>query len=276
MAIARALINRQMMILADGPAGNLDPDLALEIMNLFREINAAGTTVLVATHDRELIRQVGCRAIMLDQGVIVEETLAAGDVSTYLVSSGATDEDEYERSTSSDTTGWGSVDQVGPLGLVEVTETVTDDSLATELHDVDDALEGVLSQWAAAAEMSVYLGDDVTPQARATVEQMLRESDLVTEYEFVSKEDALARFARDFVELAPVAEQGRENPMPRRSRRACRRGRTMLRPSWASWRRELRRCLVSTTSGSTSAGSSVLRRRMAWCAASGSLSCSCS
>jgi cell division transport system permease protein len=75
-------------------------------------------------------------------------------------------------------------------------------------------LEGVLSQWAAAAEMSVYLSDDVTPQARATVEQMLRESDLVTEFEFVSKEDALARFARDFVELAPVADQGGGNPIP--------------------------------------------------------------
>ena len=67
-------------------------------------------------------------------------------------------------------------------------------------------LEEVLSQWAAAAEMSVYLGDDVTPQARATVEQMLRESDVVTEYEFVSKEEALARFTRDFVELAPVVD----------------------------------------------------------------------
>ena len=44
-------------------------------------------------------------------------------------------------------------------------------------------LDGLLKQWAAAAEMSVYLGDDVTPEARATVEQMLRESDLVTEFE---------------------------------------------------------------------------------------------
>jgi cell division transport system ATP-binding protein len=68
VAVARALINRQMMVLADEPTGNLDPDLALEIMNLFRKINATGTTVLVATHDRELIRQVGCRAIMLDRG----------------------------------------------------------------------------------------------------------------------------------------------------------------------------------------------------------------
>ena len=72
VAIARALINDPMLILADEPTGNLDPDLSLEIMNLFREINARGTTVLVATHDRELISRVGRRAVTLDHGQIVE------------------------------------------------------------------------------------------------------------------------------------------------------------------------------------------------------------
>ena len=72
VAIARALINDPMLILADEPTGNLDPDLSLEIMNLFREINARGTTVLVATHDRELIGRVGRRSVTLDHGQIVE------------------------------------------------------------------------------------------------------------------------------------------------------------------------------------------------------------
>ena len=57
-----------MLILADEPTGNLDPDLSLDIMNLLREVNARGTTVLIATHDRELIRRVGRRAIALDHG----------------------------------------------------------------------------------------------------------------------------------------------------------------------------------------------------------------
>jgi cell division transport system ATP-binding protein len=72
VAIARALVNDPVLLIADEPTGNLDPDLSLEIMNLLREINAGGTTVLVATHDRELIRLVGRRTVTLEQGRMVE------------------------------------------------------------------------------------------------------------------------------------------------------------------------------------------------------------
>ena len=72
VAIARALVNDPQLVLADEPTGNLDPDLSLEIMNLFREMKARGTTVVVATHDRELIRRVGRRAITLEHGHLSE------------------------------------------------------------------------------------------------------------------------------------------------------------------------------------------------------------
>ena len=71
VAIARAVVNEPALLLADEPTGNLDPDLAVEIMRLFREINARGTTVLVATHDRDLIERMQRRTIILERGSVV-------------------------------------------------------------------------------------------------------------------------------------------------------------------------------------------------------------
>lgn len=68
VAIARALINEPMLLLADEPTGNLDPEMAQEIMRLFEEVNARGTTVLVATHDRDMIQRLGKRVIALERG----------------------------------------------------------------------------------------------------------------------------------------------------------------------------------------------------------------
>ena len=80
VAIARALVNEPQLVLADEPTGNLDPDLSLEIMNLFRDINAGGTTVLVATHDRELIKWVGRRTVHLEHGRVLEVPASTGEI----------------------------------------------------------------------------------------------------------------------------------------------------------------------------------------------------
>jgi cell division transport system ATP-binding protein len=71
VAIARAVVGEPELLLADEPTGNLDPDLAVEIMRLFREINARGTTVVVATHDRDLIQRMQRRTIVLEHGRVV-------------------------------------------------------------------------------------------------------------------------------------------------------------------------------------------------------------
>jgi cell division transport system ATP-binding protein len=73
VAIARALINDPLVIVADEPTGNLDPDLSMEILQIFSEANLRGSTVLIATHDRDLIRSSGRRCITLEQGRIVDE-----------------------------------------------------------------------------------------------------------------------------------------------------------------------------------------------------------
>ena len=68
VGIARAIVNRPLILLADEPTGNLDPELSLEIMKLFAEFNNVGVTVLVASHDLGLIEQFDCRIIHLSHG----------------------------------------------------------------------------------------------------------------------------------------------------------------------------------------------------------------
>jgi cell division transport system ATP-binding protein len=71
VAIARAIVNNPEIILADEPTGNLDPELAFEIVTLFKEINQQGTTVIIGSHDRELIRHFGDNILFLQKGKIV-------------------------------------------------------------------------------------------------------------------------------------------------------------------------------------------------------------
>jgi cell division transport system ATP-binding protein len=79
VAIARALINDPLMLIADEPTGNLDPDLAQEVLEIFNAANLRGSTVLVATHDRDLIERSNRRVVALDHGRIVEEKIAVAE-----------------------------------------------------------------------------------------------------------------------------------------------------------------------------------------------------
>jgi cell division transport system ATP-binding protein len=74
VAIARAIVRDPLILLADEPTGNLDPDLTRDIMVLFRSIHIKGTTVIVATHSRELLEDSAQRKIVLNRGRIAEET----------------------------------------------------------------------------------------------------------------------------------------------------------------------------------------------------------
>ena len=73
LAIARALVNNPSTIIADEPTGNLDPVRSLEIMSLLQEINNLGTTILVVTHERDLVERFGKRVIAIDEGLVVHD-----------------------------------------------------------------------------------------------------------------------------------------------------------------------------------------------------------
>lgn len=78
VAVARALVNRPEVLLADEPTGNLDPETSMEIMGLLERINLSGTTVIMATHDRTIVDRMGKRVVEISAGKIVRDQTKAG------------------------------------------------------------------------------------------------------------------------------------------------------------------------------------------------------
>ena len=78
VGLARALVNAPDLIIADEPTGNVDPNMSYEIVTLLTEINKRGTTILMVTHDHNLVRDFKHRVIMLDSGRIVADNAAGG------------------------------------------------------------------------------------------------------------------------------------------------------------------------------------------------------
>jgi cell division transport system ATP-binding protein len=90
VGIARAIVAKPMLLIADEPTGNLDPELAVEIMQLFKRFNDVGVTVVVATHDVHLIERFAARRIVLGDGRVVGGDSAAGAAATGVAAAGAT------------------------------------------------------------------------------------------------------------------------------------------------------------------------------------------
>jgi cell division transport system ATP-binding protein len=76
VGIARAIVGKPSLLIADEPTGNLDPDLAVEIMNIFKRFNEVGVTVLVATHDVHLIERYGVRRVVIEGGRVADGSAA--------------------------------------------------------------------------------------------------------------------------------------------------------------------------------------------------------
>lgn len=73
VSIARAIVNRAKIVIADEPTGNLDPETSWDIMKVFEEINASGTTIIMATHSKEIVNTIKKRVIAIEDGVIVRD-----------------------------------------------------------------------------------------------------------------------------------------------------------------------------------------------------------
>ena len=73
ISIARAIVNDPVFVIADEPTGNLDPETSWDIMEIFKEINSAGTTIVMATHDKDVVDAMGKRVIAIEQGRIVRD-----------------------------------------------------------------------------------------------------------------------------------------------------------------------------------------------------------
>ena len=78
VAIARAIVNDPAIVIADEPTGNLDPDTSWDIMDIFKRINKAGTTIVMATHDRAIVDTMKRRVIAIENGQIVRDQLRGG------------------------------------------------------------------------------------------------------------------------------------------------------------------------------------------------------
>ena len=83
VAVARAIVNNPIMLVADEPTGNLDPDTAWEIMSLLNDINRRGTTVVVATHAKEIVDKMEKRVIAIDKGIIYSDIRKGGYINDH-------------------------------------------------------------------------------------------------------------------------------------------------------------------------------------------------
>ncbi len=148
VAIARALVNNPAVIIADEPTGNLDPVLSGEIMSLFDKINALGATVVVVTHDLELVRQFDHRIVTIENGSIVSDIPARSRAAAVAVQEEEAEEEyeqdpqaeeEYEEAQSAEAEeAYEEAEEYEASEEAEETET----EAAADENDEDECLEG--------------------------------------------------------------------------------------------------------------------------------------
>lgn len=96
VSLARALVNEPGLLIADEPTGNIDPELSFEIMKTLYEINKSGTTVIIVTHEHDLVKQFGGRVIWIEDGSILHDAVIAGEMNKDSDKENKTDDKEAD------------------------------------------------------------------------------------------------------------------------------------------------------------------------------------
>ena len=189
VSIARAVVNHPPLLICDEPTGNLDPDTSVGIMQLLHRINTAGTTILMVTHDREMVDKMRKRVIALDQGKLDARRAARG---------------VRDRMTRFKLVFSEAVRSIGANLSTSVAATMTV-LIGMFLLGLSIALGSWVVSWSnhvksAARRCKVFFVDGVTPkQVNAVGGYLAKEQrqGAVKEYQFVSKTEALKRMREE-------------------------------------------------------------------------------
>lgn len=138
VSLARALVNNPSIIVADEPTGNIDPELSYEILDLLTQINTMGTTVLVVTHEHDLVREFNQRVITIDKGRIVSDT-----ASRQTAAASAADEDSFDDYAEDFRDSYTDGYDEEPLSYSGISDELLSDFDDTESSDYESAYQDV-------------------------------------------------------------------------------------------------------------------------------------
>ena len=182
VALARALVNNANTIIADEPTGNIDPEMSYEIVDLLNRINENGTTVIMVTHEHELVKKFNHRIVVIDHGSVISDTAAGGQLS-------------YDA-----TTGYRTIE-------IPATETQVIETPAVEIPAVETSTPTV-----PVTNEEVFEGPTLTKAAEETiVEVELVEPEYVQQTPAPKKDDS-SLYMEQLAALAAAASSRNEQP----------------------------------------------------------------
>ena len=193
VAIARAIVNDPLLVIADEPTGNLDPETSWDIMRIFSEINESGTTIVMATHDKEIVDNMEKRVIAIEKGSIVRD-----DTKEYFI------RETYK-----------SIKRNGLMSLASVS-TVALSLLVLGMFLLIFINTNNLAQYLESqVQITVYMEDSVEAPGLSDMKQTLENLPGVLSVTEVSKQEALSRFKERLGQQEKLLHSlGTDNPFP--------------------------------------------------------------